>query len=114
MPELPMRSAFIPPTGRPGGGPAGGDPGGGSKNALLNQFAADATGREVLAGPVEATAIGNILVQALGAGQIRDMAELRSIVASSFSLTRFQPRETAAWDSAYQHWRESLTSVARA
>lgn len=65
--------------------------GGGSKNALLNQLVANATGRTVVAGPAEATAIGNILVQAIGSGAVRDLAEAREVVARSFELTVFEP-----------------------
>lgn len=78
--------------------------GGGSRNSLLNQFAADATGRPVIAGPAEATAIGNLLVQAMGAGVIKDLAELRQVVARSFPVTVFEPRGGAAWDAAYERF----------
>ena len=66
--------------------------GGGSQNALLCQLTADATGRSVIAGPVEATALGNVLVQARahGAAPTR-LAALRSVVASSFDLHRYEP-----------------------
>jgi rhamnulokinase len=66
--------------------------GGGSRNQVLNQLAADATGRSVVAGPAEATAAGNILVQAIGAGCVRDLAEAREIVKRSFPLATFDPR----------------------
>jgi len=65
--------------------------GGGSRNALLNQLAATATGRTVIAGPTEATAAGNVLVQAMGAGQIACAIEARSIVRRSFSIETFHP-----------------------
>jgi rhamnulokinase len=65
--------------------------GGGSKNRLLNQLVANATGRTVLAGPTEATAIGNVLVQAIGAGVIPDLAAARRLVANSFPVDRFDP-----------------------
>ncbi len=65
--------------------------GGGSRNELLNQLAANATGRTVVAGPGEATAAGNILVQAIGAGAISDGREAREIVRNSFPLTTYQP-----------------------
>ena len=66
--------------------------GGGSKNQLLNQFAADAMGVRVLAGPVEATAIGNLLTQAMGAGVVKDLAELRRIVRDTFVPEVYEPR----------------------
>ncbi len=74
--------------------------GGGSKNALLCQFTADACGRPVHAGPVEATAIGNILMQAIGRGRLGSIAELRAVVARSFPVTIYEPRDTAAWTDA--------------
>jgi rhamnulokinase len=66
--------------------------GGGSRNMLLNQLVANATGRRVIAGPSEATAIGNILTQAMGAGQLKDLAEARAVVRNSFELTVVDPR----------------------
>jgi rhamnulokinase len=78
--------------------------GGGSRNKALNQFTADATNRTVVAGPVEATAIGNVLVQALALGQIGSLQEARSIVGRSFEVTTFSPKGTAAWDAAYQRY----------
>lgn len=65
--------------------------GGGSQNRLLNQLAADITGRLVIAGPVEATAIGNVLIQAMGAGAVKGLKEAREIVARSFPVERFEP-----------------------
>jgi rhamnulokinase len=78
--------------------------GGGSQNRLLNQFTADATGRAVVAGPVEATAIGNILVQALALGQLSSLAEGRDLVRRSFDVETFEPAETAAWGEAYERY----------
>src|SRR5581483_4125494 len=66
--------------------------GGGSQNRLLNQLAADATGRRVIAGPTEATAAGNALIQAMGTGDIRSLDELRAIVRASFRLEEFKPK----------------------
>ena len=68
--------------------------GGGGKNELLCQMTADATGRRVVVGPYEATAIGNALVQAMAAGDVRDLAELRKIVARSFELVNYEPADT--------------------
>jgi rhamnulokinase len=78
--------------------------GGGSRNALLNQFAADATGRRVVAGPVEATAIGNLLVQAIATGHIASISEGRAIVRNSFDLNAFEPGDQHAWDEAYHRY----------
>ncbi|MGA2183445.1 MAG: rhamnulokinase family protein [Bryobacteraceae bacterium] len=66
--------------------------GGGSRNALLNQLAASASGRTVIAGPAEATAAGNVLVQAMGAGEIAGAGEAREIVRRSFGIEVFEPR----------------------
>ena len=63
--------------------------GGGSKNRLLNQLVADETGRRVIAGPSEATAIGNLLVQAMGAGQLNGLDEIRAVVRKSFAPETF-------------------------
>jgi len=74
--------------------------GGGTKNALLCQFTADACGRPVHAGPVEATAIGNILMQALGGGQLSSVSDLRAVVARSFPVTVYEPIATSSWTDA--------------
>ena len=76
--------------------------GGGCRNALLNQFAADACGIPVLAGPVEATAVGNILLQAIARGRVAHLAEARAIVAASFPIDSYEPnpRAAAAWAAA--------------
>jgi len=75
--------------------------GGGSQNRLLNQFTANATGRQVVAGPVEATAIGNILVQLIALGRLGSIAEGRELVRRSFPLTAYEPADVPAWDEAY-------------
>jgi rhamnulokinase len=74
--------------------------GGGTRNALLCQFTADACGRPVHAGPVEATALGNVLLQAMGRGRIGSLADARALVARSFPVTVYEPRDTAAWNEA--------------
>ena len=68
---------------------------------MLNQFVADCTGRAVIAGPSEATAIGNILAQAMGAGELRDLDDIRSVVRRSFAPVTFEPRSSQAWEDAY-------------
>ena len=75
--------------------------GGGTKNRLLNQFTADSTGRTVVTGPVEATAIGNILMQAIGMDDLGSLADAREIVRASFEPKRYEPKRTADWDAAY-------------
>lgn len=78
--------------------------GGGSQNNLLCQFIADATNRLVLAGPVEATATGNALVQALALGYIKSSKEMREIVKNSFEVKPYEPVYTSAWDVAFERF----------
>ena len=82
--------------------------GGGSRNALLNQFTADACNRTVVAGPVETTAIGNLLWQATASGEIGSLSEVRQIVRRSFGgeIQEFHPRaeNLAEWDAAHARW----------
>lgn len=76
--------------------------GGGTRNEQLSQFTADATGRRVITGPVEATAIGNILVQAVALGHLGSLAEARTAVRDSYPPLVFEPASRAGWDEAYQ------------
>lgn len=80
--------------------------GGGSKNRLLNQFTADALNLPVLAGPSEATACGNILVQAIADGELANLEEGRELVRRSIEVEVYQPQQPAAWEEAYQRYRE--------
>ncbi len=82
--------------------------GGGTQNRLLCQAAADASGRRVVAGPVEATAIGNIMVQAVADGAVGSIAEAREVVRGSFDVEEYEPRNTAAWDDAYERFLKVL------
>jgi rhamnulokinase len=84
--------------------------GGGSQNTLLNQMTADACNRPVIAGPVEATAIGNILVQAMATGAVKSLADARSIVRGSFDVKTFEPNHTDAWDDAYDRYRRIIAT----
>lgn len=79
--------------------------GGGSRNMLLNQFVADCTGRKVIAGPSEATAIGNILVQAMGAGELGGLDDVRAVVRKSFLPVTVEARPSAEWERAYERYR---------
>ncbi|MGB7160863.1 MAG: rhamnulokinase family protein [Tepidisphaeraceae bacterium] len=79
--------------------------GGGTQNELLSQMTADACNRVVIAGPVEATAIGNILVQAMATGDVKSLADARAIVRQSFDVKRYEPRDTKRWDLAYARFR---------
>lgn len=72
--------------------------GGGTRNKLLNQLTADATGKTVLAGPVEATAIGNIMMQAIGTGYIKSIDEARGIIRSSFEIETYSPENRHDWN----------------
>lgn len=75
--------------------------GGGSLNDYLNQFTSNSTGVEVLAGPQEGTALGNIMIQAKAAGDVGDIWDMRRIIADSLSLKRFVPQDKQLWDEAY-------------
>ena len=79
--------------------------GGGSRNRVLNQFVADATGRTIVAGSAEATAMGNVLIQAIGAGEISGLSEAREIVRRSCVLETVTPKPAADWDRAYEKFR---------
>jgi rhamnulokinase len=87
--------------------------GGGSRNRLLNQFTAEATGRRVLAGPVEATALGNIAMQMVAAGTARSIVDARAIVERSFPVDRFEPADADRWDAHYARFKTyvELSSV---
>lgn len=82
--------------------------GGGTRNRLLNQFTADATGRPVVAGPSEATALGNIAMQMLATGAVTSLGEARTIIERSFPVERFYPTATDRWEPHYQRFREYL------
>ena len=83
--------------------------GGGSQNELLNQFAANACGLPVVAGPVEATALGNVLVQARTSGALSTLAEMRQVVRASSALKHYEPRDRQQWADAYGRFRELLS-----
>lgn len=78
--------------------------GGGSRNALLNQYTANATGRTVVAGPVEATAIGNLLLQARALGHIKSLKAIRAIVQRSFNTKVYYPENEASWDELFHRY----------
>lgn len=75
--------------------------GGGVHNTLLCQLTADTTGKPVIAGPAEATAAGNVMVQALARGRVRSLAEIRAVIRQSTALKRHDPASTGVWDDAY-------------
>ncbi len=82
--------------------------GGGTKNKLLNQFAANSTGRTVVAGPVEATAIGNILMQSIGMHHLSSLAEAREVVRASFEPEIYEPNRKADWDEAFSRLQKVI------
>jgi rhamnulokinase len=82
--------------------------GGGSQNRLLCQMTASASQREVVAGPVEATAIGNIAIQAITSGELTDLAQARQLIARSFPMETFEP--TGDWSEARGRFDELLES----
>ncbi len=79
--------------------------GGGSKNRLLNQFTANATGLPVIAGPAEATVIGNALVQLITLGELDNLQDARRIVANMKELKHYEPKDKEAWEEAYQRYK---------
>ena len=80
--------------------------GGGSLNKYLNQFTANATGVTVLAGPQEGTALGNIMVQAKAVGAVKDIWDMRRIIANSLELVKYEPEDKTVWDAAYKKYLE--------
>jgi sugar (pentulose or hexulose) kinase len=75
--------------------------GGGSRNSLLNQFTANATQRPVKAGPEDATALGNLVVQAIALGEIDDLASARNVIAASFPVSEYHPVDQEQWEEGF-------------
>jgi rhamnulokinase len=75
--------------------------GGGCRNRMLNQFTADATGCQVLSGPAEATALGNMAMQLVGIGAVASIDEARALIETSFPAQTYSPEGSAAWERAY-------------
>ena len=86
--------------------------GGGSKNALLNQFTADSTGIPVVAGPAEATAFGNVMMQAYAAGRVSSLAEMRRMIARCVPTETFLPGNAQEWNAAYERFETLLAGAA--
>jgi len=80
--------------------------GGGSKNELLNQFTADATGLKVVAGPEEATALGNIMVQAMGLGIVSTLQQGQNLIKQAFPLREYTPQNHTLWDRAFEKYKQ--------
>jgi rhamnulokinase len=75
--------------------------GGGSKSEILDQFTADACRRPVVTGPVEATAMGNLVAQVRASGQLSSLAEMRQVIRDSSEVARYQPKQASVWDEAF-------------
>jgi len=84
--------------------------GGGARNRILNRFAANATGLPVYAGPFEATAAGNILVQAMGLGVFDSLNQIRQVVRNSTEVVRTMPQDASLWSEGYDRFRQLLNS----
>lgn len=82
--------------------------GGGTRNNMLCQFTANATGKKVISGPAEGTAAGNILMQAIAHGKAGSLEEVRKIVRNSFDFEYYFPEDTQKWDKAYRHFLSIL------
>jgi sugar (pentulose or hexulose) kinase len=84
--------------------------GGGTKERLLCQLTADACGVPVYAGPVEATAIGNLSVQMMALGEISGLSEAREIIANSFETAKYEPENTGLWDDAFERYMKLINN----
>ena len=82
--------------------------GGGIKDKMLCQFTAEGTNRKVITGPVEATAMGNLLMQAYALGEIKSLEELRDVVKKSTELDVYMPDNREEWDKAYDKFLEII------
>lgn len=80
--------------------------GGGCKNKVLSQFTANAINRPVYAGPIEATAVGNLVTQLIAMGEIKDLAEARDVVRNSFPIEEYVPADVEAWEDAYNRYKK--------
>jgi sugar (pentulose or hexulose) kinase len=78
--------------------------GGGTQNKLLNQFTANATGRTVITGPIEATALGNAIVQFITLGELDNVAQAREILSKTVGTETYQPQDSSQWQTAYEHF----------
>ncbi len=85
--------------------------GGGSRDSLLCQMIAEASSMEVIAGPVEATAIGNILVQLIARGEIKDLEEGRKVIKTSFATIKYSPFEHKIWNKEYERYKNIIRRV---
>ena len=80
--------------------------GGGIKDTMVCQFIASATGRKVLAGPVEATSTGNAVIQLMALGKVKDLKEAREIIKNSFPIKVYEPKDGENWNQAYAKFQK--------
>lgn len=82
--------------------------GGGSSNKMLNQLTADAVNREVIAGPTEATAIGNIMMQVYATGEVKNLLEIRQVISNSVELETYEPVQASIWNEQFERYKSIL------
>ena len=82
--------------------------GGGSRNTLLNQFTANAIGLPVIAGPAEASSVGNIMLQAKAAGIVQSLQEMRNVISANVELSTYYPQDSELWQAAYIKYRNII------
>jgi len=87
--------------------------GGGSRNRLLNQWTANALNRKVVTGPIEATAAGNILIQALALSHLDSIEDARQVISNSFPTETFEPVDQSKWDDAFGRFQSLESSTSR-
>ena len=80
--------------------------GGGTQNRLLCQMAADACNCRVIAGPIEATAIGNVMMQIVSSGEVSSIEQAREVVRNSFDVEEYTPKQTQRWDEAFARFEK--------
>jgi len=83
--------------------------GGGTQSKLLCQFTANSCGRRVVAGPVEATVLGNLALQLVALGDIKDLREARALIARSQDITVYEPHDVEDWDAAYERFKKVIS-----
>jgi sugar (pentulose or hexulose) kinase len=82
--------------------------GGGVKNTFLCQTTADVTGIKVLAGPVEATVLGNLIMQMVASDEIKDLADARRIISESFIPDEYMPLQSSKAENAYERYKKLI------
>ena len=82
--------------------------GGGSRNDMLNQFTANALGLPVIAGPVEATAAGNIMVQAMALNIVKSLHDTMPIIKQAFPIRKYEPQDTELWNKTYERFKKMI------